>query len=92
MAISILFAYAWLESKIKVASKLGNILRGIGYLGLSVGILATFWQLSIYAGVLFLVFSIFSFFCLVMYRTQIKRANSPTKETGKHNPPETNVQ
>ena len=77
MAMSILYAYAYLGSKNKVVSPTGNVIRVIGYLGLCIGIVAAFWQLSFYAGVLFLVCSVFSFVCYLLYTVRIARANPP---------------
>ena len=77
MAMSILYAYAYLGSRNKIVSLTGNVIRFIGYLGLYTGIVAAFWQLSHYAGILFLACSLISFFSYLLYTVQIARANSP---------------
>ena len=89
MAMNILYAYKWLEWKVKETEKIRpyvlavNIIRAIGYIGLSTGIVAAFWQLSMWAGVLFLSFSIISLLCYLLYSGKIDELNnlnaSPTQ-------------
>lgn len=91
MAISILIAHAWQESEKKVASSGGDVLRFFGYVGLSVGIIAAFFQLSVFAGLLFLAFSIISLVLYLIYTAKIRNANSSPSPSEEDNPSESSV-
>ena len=78
MAIGILFTRLSVDHRTDI-NRPGKIIIGIGYFGLSLGLITAFWQLYILAGLLLIIFSIISLFFYVFYRYQVMHPK-PSKE------------